>query len=93
MANKYKTGFDSYLDKRMQDPAFADEYAKASSDITKVNLVMAREVFKLEQQLLASAIEALKALIYGWEGKENDSANNDSYNKTRGNRKKISSNV
>jgi len=37
MTSKRKTGFDSYFDKRMQTPAFADEYAKASSEIATID--------------------------------------------------------
>jgi DNA-binding phage protein len=37
MARKHRTGFDSYFDKRMQDPAFADEYATASAEIATID--------------------------------------------------------
>ena len=37
MVSMRKTGFDSYFDKRMQDSAFADEYAKASTEVATID--------------------------------------------------------
>jgi DNA-binding phage protein len=35
-----KTGFDRYFEKQMEDPAFADEYAKARAEIDQTDRLM-----------------------------------------------------
>jgi DNA-binding phage protein len=68
MAGKRRTAFDSYFDKRMQEPAFADEYAKASEEIATVDKLVrlldsTRVAANLPKAELARRIDAKPEII------------------------------
>jgi len=68
MKRKRGTAFDQYLQKKMTDPEFADEYAKAKAEVDEIDRIIqtldeAREKDHLSKAELARRIDSSPEII------------------------------